>query len=354
MTRPRRSSARSCISSTSCCASWTAGPAQVAHPGRRRQRADRAARRAGRGQARGPGIDPGADAPDRGAVEAARQGRPRCCTPSARPKPASSTAASPQIADRAARFHADEIVFTSLGEGATSEGEFWEALNVACAKQLPVLFLIEDNGYAISVPVEVQTAGGDISRLVRGFPGPHVDSIDGTDFFASLRAMREAAAHVRARKGPAFVHAHVHSAVLALAVRRRKALQDAGGARSRSAPRSDRAVLGVPAAQWTRHRRAEFAAIAADVEREINDARNQALQAAEAGQGHRRALGLFARRRPDVRRVRHAGRSPKASRTRWSAAINRTLKDEMARDPAHRRLRRGRGGRQPQGRARSS
>src|SRR5450759_3872540 len=115
----------------------------------------------------------------------------------------------PQIADRASRFHEDEIAYVSLGEGATSEGEFWEALSVTCTKRLPVLFLVEDNGYAISVPVEVQTPGGDISRIVRSFPGLHVDSIDGTDFFASLRAMREATAYVRARKGPAFVHARV-------------------------------------------------------------------------------------------------------------------------------------------------
>src|SRR4029077_3389922 len=81
--------------------------------------------------------------------------------------------------------------------------------NAACLRHLPVLFLVEDNGYAISVPVEFQTAGGDISRLVRSFPGLHVDSIDGTDFFVSLRAMREAVAYVRARKGPALVHAHV-------------------------------------------------------------------------------------------------------------------------------------------------
>src|SRR5689334_9259879 len=115
----------------------------------------------------------------------------------------------PQIPDRDARHHADEITYVSLGEGATSEGEFWESLNVACAKKLPLLFLVEDNGYAISVPVEVQTAGGDISRLVASFPGLLVDSIDGTDFFVSLRAMRKAAEYVRARKGPAFVHARV-------------------------------------------------------------------------------------------------------------------------------------------------
>src|SRR6059036_642316 len=114
-----------------------------------------------------------------------------------------------EIAGRESCFRPDEIVYVSLGEGATSEGEFWEALNTTCTKRLPVLFLVEDNGYAISVPVDVQTPGGDISRLVRSFPGLHVDSIDGTDFFASYRSLREAAAYVRARKGPAFVHARV-------------------------------------------------------------------------------------------------------------------------------------------------
>jgi len=107
------------------------------------------------------------------------------------------------------RYHADEIVYVSGGEGMTSEGEFFEALNSACLDRLPVLFLIEDNGYAISVPVEVQTAGGSISRLVAGFPGLHIAECDGTDTLESYKAMRDAAAYCRARKGPALVHAHV-------------------------------------------------------------------------------------------------------------------------------------------------
>src|SRR5262245_59534116 len=93
----------------------------------------------------------------------------------------------PQIPDRQQRFRDDEVTYVSLGDGATSDGEFWEALNAACLKRLPVVFLVEDNGYAISVPVEAQTAGGDISALVRSFPDLLVESIDGTDFFASLR-----------------------------------------------------------------------------------------------------------------------------------------------------------------------
>src|SRR5262252_7146227 len=113
------------------------------------------------------------------------------------------------IEGREARFKSDEVTYVSIGEGATSEGEFWESLSSACNLKLPVVYIVEDNGYAISVPVEVQTPGGDISRLVRSFPGLHVDSIDGTDFFESLRAMREAAAYVRSRRGPALVHARV-------------------------------------------------------------------------------------------------------------------------------------------------
>jgi 2-oxoisovalerate dehydrogenase E1 component len=107
------------------------------------------------------------------------------------------------------RHEDDEIVYVSGGDGATSEGEFWESLNVACAKKLPLLYLIEDNGYAISVPVEVQTAGGSISKLVRGFPGLHVAECDGTDPFESYAVCKEAAQYCRERRGPALVHAHV-------------------------------------------------------------------------------------------------------------------------------------------------
>ncbi len=113
------------------------------------------------------------------------------------------------IEGRERAFHRDEVVYVSIGEGATSEGEFWESLNAACLGRLPVVYLVEDNGYAISVPVEVQTAGGDISRLVASFPGLMVQSVDGTDFVESYGAMTAAVAYTRARKGPALVHAKV-------------------------------------------------------------------------------------------------------------------------------------------------
>jgi len=106
-------------------------------------------------------------------------------------------------------FQNDEVTYVSLGDGTSSEGEFWEAMNAAALGKLPVIFCVEDNGYAISVPVEVQTAGGSISRLVSGFPNFHFEEVDGTDPIASYGAFRRAAKYCRDGLGPAFVHAHV-------------------------------------------------------------------------------------------------------------------------------------------------
>ena len=107
------------------------------------------------------------------------------------------------------KFYGDEVTYTSIGDGTTSEGEFWEAMNAASNLRLPLIFLVEDNGYAISVPVEVNTAGGNISRLVSQFPNFHFEEIDGTDPVVSYAAFTRAVAHCRAGVGPAFVHAHV-------------------------------------------------------------------------------------------------------------------------------------------------
>ncbi|HET7632411.1 MAG TPA: dehydrogenase E1 component subunit alpha/beta [Gemmatimonadaceae bacterium] len=106
-------------------------------------------------------------------------------------------------------FEKDEVVLVTAGDGTTSEGEFWESLNTASNLKLPIVYLIEDNGYAISVPVEVNTAGGSISKLVASFPDLFIQEVDGCDFVASHAAMQKAVEYARKRKGPALVHAHV-------------------------------------------------------------------------------------------------------------------------------------------------
>ena len=114
-----------------------------------------------------------------------------------------------ELQDKVKGFKGDEVVYMSVGDGTTSEGEWWEALNSACNLKLPVIFVVEDNGYAISVPVEVNTAGGDISKLVSGFPNLYIQKCDGTDPLESYITFQRAVEYCRERKGPAFVHAKV-------------------------------------------------------------------------------------------------------------------------------------------------
>ncbi len=235
------------------------------------------------------------------------------------------------IPDRAAHFHEDEVVYVSLGDGATSEGEFWEALNTACTRSLPVLFVVEDNGYAISVPVEVQTAGGDISKLVRSFPGLDVQSIDGTDFFTSLRAMRDAAAYVRARKGPAFVHARV-TRPYSHSLSDDEKLYKPATEREAEARRD-------PIARFAAFLKANgfatdesLAAMAREIEGEINDAAAKALVAPKPPKSSAEDY-LYS---PDVDPTSAAfdtPAQPEGKPDTMVGAINRTLKDEMARNP---------------------
>lgn len=120
---------------------------------------------------------------------------------------ASLRAAQSGITDE--QFHGDEVTLVTTGDGTTSEGEFWESLNTASNLKLPVVYLVEDNGYAISVPVEVNTAGGSISKLVANFPDLYIQEVDGCNLQASYDVMQKAVAYARERKGPALVHAKV-------------------------------------------------------------------------------------------------------------------------------------------------
>ncbi len=234
------------------------------------------------------------------------------------------------IPDRERLSSHDEITYVSLGDGATSEGEFWEALSTACVKRLPILFLVEDNGYAISVPVEVQTPGGDISRIVRSFPGLHVDSIDGTDFFASLRSLRDAVAYARGRKGPALVHARVirpysHSLSDDEKLYKTPAEREAEAKRDPIVRFAD--VLRTNGLATD----ADLAAMLADVEREVNEAALAALAAPKPP----RSTAMSWVYSPDVDPASAAFDTPARPEGKpdtMVAAINRTLKDEMARD----------------------
>jgi 2-oxoisovalerate dehydrogenase E1 component len=173
----------------------------------------------------------------------------------------------------------EEIVYVSSGDGATSEGEFWESLNAACAKKLPLFYLVEDNGYAISVPVEVQTAGGSISKLVRNFPNLHVAECDGTDPLESYAVCKEAIRYVRERRGPALVHAHVtrpYSHSLSDDEKLYKTAEEREG-EARRDPLSKFSLFLIRQGVMDQK---EIEALEAEVDREVREAGDQALAAA--------------------------------------------------------------------------
>ncbi len=235
------------------------------------------------------------------------------------------------IKDREQRFHEDEVVYVSIGEGTTSEGEFWESINAACVGGVPVVFLVEDNGYAISVPVEVQTPGGDVSKLLSSFPGLFVQSIDGTDFVASYHAMREATAYARARKGPALVHARVirpysHS------LSDDEKLYKTPDERADEAKRDPIVRMAALLAREGIATEADLERIVREVEQEVNKAAEAAVQAKKPAVD---TVELYVYS-PDVDPTSDAfatAATPEGKPDTMVAAINRTLKDEMARDP---------------------
>ena len=235
----------------------------------------------------------------------------------------------PDVADAAGSE--GDVVYVSLGEGGTSEGEFWESLNTACTRRLPIIYLIEDNGYAISVPVEIQTPGGDIARLVSGFPGLEVVSVDGTDAIASVAAMRRALAYARGGRGPVLVKAGV------VRLHSHSESDDDGQYKSEAEREADRARDPITQlAAFLTGRRiaddAELARLSAGVDDEIRAAADEALAAAPPDP----STALRHVYSPDVDPA--DGRfdvpgTPEGDPVTMVAAINRTLEDEMACNP---------------------
>jgi 2-oxoisovalerate dehydrogenase E1 component len=235
------------------------------------------------------------------------------------------------IDDRTSRFRRDEVVYVSIGEGTSSEGEFWESLNQACIGRLPVVYLVEDNGYAISVPVEVQTAGGDLSKLVSSFPGLLVQSIDGTDFMASYQAAGQAIAYARARKGPALLHAKVvrpysHS------LSDDEKLYKTKDERAQEAARDPITRMAAFLVSEGLATDAQLESLGREIGQEVTAAADAAVKA-EKPAPETATLYVYS---PDVDPTSDAFRTdpaPEGKPDTMVAAINRTMKDEMARNP---------------------
>ncbi len=240
-------------------------------------------------------------------------------------------AAVTDIPDGAARQHGDEVTYVSIGDGATSEGEFWESLNSACTKPVPVLYLVEDNGYAISVPVAVQTPGGDVSRLVESFPNLKVFRCDGTDYVDSHRTMEAAVQWIRRERKPALVHATVtrpYSHSLSDDERLYKTPEE----REAEAARDPLVRMRTHLLAQGLASEADIAAIAADVDREIARATDDAIASPKPTPD---TAGLWVYS-PDVDPTSSAFDTPEEPEGRpdtMVAAINRTMKDEMAANP---------------------
>jgi len=235
------------------------------------------------------------------------------------------------IPGRESKCHPDEITYISVGDGTTSEGEFWESISTACVRKLPVLYLVEDNGYAISVPTSVQTPGGSISALLESFPHLKVLRCDGTDIFESYRAMSEAAAWCRSGNGPALVHASVvrpYSHSLSDDER----LYKTPAERAEEARRDPITKL----AAWLKAEGLvtddDLAATAKAVDAEIAAAADAAIKAPKPAKD---TAGLYVYS-PDLDPTSAAfdtPAQPEGKADTMVSAINRTMKDEMGVNP---------------------
>jgi 2-oxoisovalerate dehydrogenase E1 component len=233
--------------------------------------------------------------------------------------------------------HADEIAYVSGGDGSTSQGEFFEALNAACLRRVPVLFLVEDNGYAISVPIEAQTAGGSISKLVSNFPGLMIEECDGVDPIECYATLGRAAAYCRTQRLPALVHAHVtrpYSHSLSDDERLYKTPQD----RESEARRDPIPSFGLFLVREGILEERQMEELEAEVDREVLEATDRAL-AAEAAPADSVSMFVYS---PEVDPSGPQFEAPDGPGSSGPSApgklktmvemISLTLADEMARD----------------------
>ena len=237
----------------------------------------------------------------------------------------------PECAPAGKPAEGNEVVLVTGGDGSTSEGEFFESLNTACAERLPVLYLIEDNGYAISVPVAFQTAGGNISRLVSGYPNLLCREVDGKDFLASYRALEEAVTHCRAGRGPALVHGHVvrlHSHSVSDDHKLYKTAEElAEEVRLDPIPKfaeflEKEGLLSVEAR----------AKVEEEVQQEIEEATERALQA-PAPEGRSATLHVYSPTVDPTSRAFETDPQPTGDALTMAESLNVCLRDEMRRNP---------------------
>jgi len=231
----------------------------------------------------------------------------------------------------AVRHHPDEVVYVSCGDGATSEGEFYESLNTACTKKLPLFYLVEDNEYAISVPVEAQTPGGNISQLLRNYPCLFVEECDGTDPLESYEACRRAVAHCRERRGPALVHAHV-TRPYAHSLSDDEQLYRPADERQKQAQRDPIPKFGLFLVRERLADEKTIERIEREVDAEVRDAADSAVAAPLPDEGSA-ALWVYSPEVDPASAQFSTEAIPAGEPKTMVEMVSATLNDEMARDP---------------------
>ncbi len=236
-----------------------------------------------------------------------------------------------EIKDRQKLFKKDEVVYVSIGDGTASQGEFWEALNTACVLKLPVLFVLEDNGYAISVPSSVQTAGGDWSKTLSGFQGMFRIQCDGTDPVESYEAFSKAVDYCRKRQGPALVHAEC--------VRPYSHSMSDDQTAYRSKKEREEEEKRDPLTKFARFltkegilTKEELESLKASVDDQVNSAAEEAIAAAKPASGSAVNF-LYSDTVDPTGPDFDTEPKPDGQPVTLVDNINRTLREEMARDP---------------------